>query len=881
MPLKLVTNSIKFQEESLWILADQASCLAKRRQFLEENHLLIGDKFITFPELIQRIANTTLPVISNQAQVLFIYQLLPSCQLAYFKSTHLGLAKQAAQTITLLKHNLLFVEQIKKTIGQRHFSRELDFVKIYEQYERKKKSRGFLDEGDLFQLSLNKIKTKQATYLQSVKQIIFDKFHYFSAGQIEFLNALSQDPNQNIIVSFPNPDNFNLNCKPYLEKTWLNLKTVAQEISETGHKVSPPEPKVFLLRSPAQETQFIIEQINALLKEKVSPASIGLCFRKTSHQAIDLLERLAKTGLAKSSFRLNRPLAAPFAHQLFSEEIYNALPESAKPSEFCAQFLIILKKMYQKDISKYTTEDRYWTRSIINLNKTETILHNLGAQADYLNVPNISKNIFLRLLEDELNNPPSFSQELSKITSLNLFFFENTAPQNIDVLIIPQMQEKQYPRQSNDNVFFNYEYLAVYPKIQSAFLSSVEKLGQEHFLFQRLLQNTKTKIILSYCQESMPSFFLEQFQKPEPVIIKTSNNLLQNNPELENNLDHISKVELERDFGLMEHPQYHGLIVDAKLRQMIKQRFISEPLSPSQIEKYAQCPFRFYLEKVLKLKPDQEITPEIQAKDLGSIIHAALERFYSNNLDLFKTIIADSGKLNLLKPTLAKIVDDLFHKYQDLIAYSAAGLRDLEKKKVYLLAEQVIKMEIELCRLLASPVLPLKSEWNFDLKLDITQQEPALIQGRIDRIDTTADNKCFLVLDYKSGKTSSVLNSIKQGLHFQLPMYVQAVRSLLLPDSVPLGAMLVSVKTAEKKHGFLKKQFQHIHYDVGRARSLLDDEQWEDLIENSLKAAATLIEKIRDADFRVKPNNCPTYCDYENICRYNAKNTDTSSEESN
>ena len=51
--------------------------------------------------------------------------------------------------------------------------------------------------------------------------------------------------------------------------------------------------------------------------------------------------------------------------------------------------------------------------------------------------------------------------------------------------------------------------------------------------------------------------------------------------------------------------------------------------SISQLETFAKCPFKYFVERVLKLNIIEEPTEEIEAIELGSILHAILFEFYT------------------------------------------------------------------------------------------------------------------------------------------------------------------------------------------------------------------------------------------------------------
>ena len=61
-----------------------------------------------------------------------------------------------------------------------------------------------------------------------------------------------------------------------------------------------------------------------------------------------------------------------------------------------------------------------------------------------------------------------------------------------------------------------------------------------------------------------------------------------------------------------------------KLEKMKESQF-----SITQLETYAVCPYRYFAERVLRLDIFEEPTEEIEALELGSLIHSILFVFYS------------------------------------------------------------------------------------------------------------------------------------------------------------------------------------------------------------------------------------------------------------
>src|SRR5262249_42566279 len=56
----------------------------------------------------------------------------------------------------------------------------------------------------------------------------------------------------------------------------------------------------------------------------------------------------------------------------------------------------------------------------------------------------------------------------------------------------------------------------------------------------------------------------------------------------------------------------------------------SRPLSPTTLQIWATCPFRFFLESVLRLAPTEDPEEEwtIDAAEKGSLVHDVLQRFF-------------------------------------------------------------------------------------------------------------------------------------------------------------------------------------------------------------------------------------------------------------
>ena len=324
-----------------------------------------------------------------------------------------------------------------------------------------------------------------------------------------------------------------------------------------------------------------------------------------------------------------------------------------------------------------------------------------------------------------------------------------------------------------------------------------------------------------------------------------------------------------------DHLSYHGLIQDPEARKLLKERFTQECFSPSRLETYAECPMRFFFEKVLGLKPEEEITPEVQPKDRGTIIHALLECFYRDYRNLFSAALTDASKEKEISALLDQLLDEVFLQHDHLLQQSAPALRPFERKAIRKVIEKTLFLELETARALSTPLLPSHCEWIFGtehvkpLSLSLENDDDILIQGRVDRIDVSHDGSSFLIVDYKTGKSiESIRKKIEDGLHLQIPLYIAAVQKLLLPHASALGGLLFAVMKGEKTSGMLKKEHNEKSFSLSsRSRALISEEEWEDLLETSFKYTRDYVTAIRNGNFSHLTSEPCKYCTFAQACR--------------
>ncbi len=311
-----------------------------------------------------------------------------------------------------------------------------------------------------------------------------------------------------------------------------------------------------------------------------------------------------------------------------------------------------------------------------------------------------------------------------------------------------------------------------------------------------------------------------------------------------------------------------------KLEKMRERQF-----SITQLETYALCPYRYFAERVLRLDIFEEPTEEIEALELGSLIHSILFTFYStlkkDNIVLggcsdpvfrqaekilFKTAERMVGEINFNSPL------SFFEKEK---IFGVEGNRKNSILYKFLTAERE-NNEGFVPEFFETGFGSIRKEQGQDVLLNDLKAGEAKVRGKIDRIDLNRDENLFKVYDYKTGKGNLQKPDMYEGLKLQLPLYLFAAKEIikaeLNEDYKPAGALLYSLKYNSSDFG--KNEISFGKNKDPEEKAVLYDE----LIEICLKAINKYVEGISSGDFRLsqidkREEKACRFCGFRAICR--------------
>jgi CRISPR/Cas system-associated exonuclease Cas4 (RecB family) len=331
---------------------------------------------------------------------------------------------------------------------------------------------------------------------------------------------------------------------------------------------------------------------------------------------------------------------------------------------------------------------------------------------------------------------------------------------------------------------------------------------------------------------------------------------------------------------------YEGLLSSPAIAARLARRFGKQHTwSPSQLETYASCPYKFFLESVLKLEPLGDLVLETDFARRGSLLHQVLATFHrkydASTPDQWRAMWNDDSRFaSELQATLEAAVGSMPREGIE------AALVELDRRQIDkwtgLYRGQHEKYD-KAWSTFDEPPQPAFFELRFGRKhpgeaghedphskddafpLDIGG-EKINIAGRIDRIDVgrVAGQTVFNVIDYKSGKRPTLTaDKIESGERLQPALYVMAAQALLFEgdDASPMWAGYWSMQggvNTDKRYS--------LHCSV---KDGTPSDTWEKLRPKVVARIAEIVRAARNGNFPVAScdPNCTSMCEYKTVCR--------------
>jgi ATP-dependent helicase/nuclease subunit B len=332
----------------------------------------------------------------------------------------------------------------------------------------------------------------------------------------------------------------------------------------------------------------------------------------------------------------------------------------------------------------------------------------------------------------------------------------------------------------------------------------------------------------------------------------------------------------DRRLRAAEHTPYDGLLRHPAVLAELRERFGGEKvISPTALETYIACPFRFLLEDVLHLEPLEEPDEDIEGSDRGLVFHRALAGLHRHLKE--RGIDGPTADVDRL---IREQLDEEVKKHSGHASRAAEALWQIEGKR---LQRKAARYRADWEKFVAAwaelKVVPRPAYLEKDFGLAPAEgDEPApplvieadgiavRLGGRIDRVDVAEAEAgtFFWIVDYKTGRSLNYsAASLRTFERLQLTLYALAAERVLFAGrgARPLGLAYWLVTDAgpkvvlpgdRKHHGWFKSADEW-----AKVRRLLEG------------LVADLVKHARAGDFPLAPRSetCTETCPYARVCR--------------
>ncbi len=342
----------------------------------------------------------------------------------------------------------------------------------------------------------------------------------------------------------------------------------------------------------------------------------------------------------------------------------------------------------------------------------------------------------------------------------------------------------------------------------------------------------------------------------------------------------INEIRLNEPFA---DSSYTGVLTN-ELTDELKNKLLElkdKQYSITQLESYAKCPYQYFADRVLHLNTLEEPTEELEAFELGSLLHAILFEFYTG-LKRENIILQGADDKTFIKTEklLFKIARDKIDKLKlnsSLTFYEKEKILGIDDDKRNSILYKFLVEE----RNSTDGFIPEFFELAFG-KVDKLTGDNSLsgeefeigdvkVRGKIDRVDINEKDGFIKIVDYKLSGNRPTQNDLRSGLSLQLPLYLYAakelIKSQLNKNYEPFGAEIYSLK-------FNQKDFGSKPVGIGRAKNDKDKmvHLAEEMINICIESISKYVEEISSGKFNLsqledRENKVCKYCNFRSICR--------------
>jgi ATP-dependent helicase/nuclease subunit B len=378
----------------------------------------------------------------------------------------------------------------------------------------------------------------------------------------------------------------------------------------------------------------------------------------------------------------------------------------------------------------------------------------------------------------------------------------------VKTLIVLGANDGMLPKLSSDDSFFSDdERLFLQSQGIETAHESKRRIGEEQFLLYCGLAKPQEQLVLSYSLTSggkpiRPSSVLVKLMKmypglvpeqyaPEETVTLARPMIGRMGALLKRHMSGEELLPVQKDaYAILKKDEVYTLTID-KFEEFIRSSGTPKKLgretagklygkeistSISRLEKYAECPFGYFL--TYNLKARERKIYAVSSIDAGNLFHNVLERFSQMVVEERKSWkeldnAAIGEMVDLCIDEISPEVGASIFTSAARLVYMLKRIRRICKRSIWALSEHIKN----------GSFTPLGSEISFTpssplsaIELSLNGERKLLLTGRIDRIDImeSGGRRYVKIIDYKSGSKRFDLDDVYFGTQLQLLIYLNA-----------------------------------------------------------------------------------------------------------
>ena len=277
--------------------------------------------------------------------------------------------------------------------------------------------------------------------------------------------------------------------------------------------------------------------------------------------------------------------------------------------------------------------------------------------------------------------------------------------------------------------------------------------------------------------------------------------------------------------------------------------------SASRLESFQNCPYHYFLTRVLKLHEPQG-EEDVPAYVWGQFVHTL---FYESKMNISK--LSAIGETLFNQHRAASFEWDIYHTLLFGDAQTE-GILD---------ALKTIEDDTDF------KLIPIDFEKEFVSSL--SQGDDTLeIQGQIDVVLTDETHEHIVILDYKTGSTIPTKAELERFESLQLPLYLLAAQDAY-PERTAVGGIIYHLKSPTKtgKHVLVStKSAKKDLFNLTRKQPLDPSDHYMEALKAHVFSLQTEINKgnfsvpntaeVLQGFEKNRPSKC-RYCEFKRVCR--------------